>query len=287
MSSFIRLHIFAVTGALLLSATATKAEIVEKIVKLPVRAVVDGQAVERDMTLTIVRDDARAKGPFMILSHGRAPTAEGRASYGRAVFREQARHFAQQGFVVFMPTRIGYGVTGGPDLESSGSCKAKDYEASLRPAVAQVAATAKYAREQAFVDGGRGVLIGTSVGGFTTIAAAAAGVPGVRAAINFAGGAGGDPKARPGEPCQPERIGATYGGFASRAHIPTLWLYASNDRFWGADYPQRWFAQYTAAGGKGEFVALRPTGEDGHSAFTKDMDGWKPSVSAFLKKAGF
>jgi dienelactone hydrolase len=267
-------------------APDASAEIVEKIVKLPVRIPIDGEMVTREITLTVLRDDARKKSPFMIINHGRAGSAESRAKFGRAVFRDQARYFVQQGFAVFMPTRIGYGVTGGPDVETSGACNAKDYQASLAPAVAQVAAAVKYAHEQDYVDGARGVVIGSSVGGFTSIAASAASLRGVKAAVNFAGGAGGDPDKRTGSPCQPERIGATFGAYGARGGVPTLWLYAPNDRYWGASYPKQWFSQFVAKGGNGQFVALPPSGEDGHLAFTKDMESWKPSVAAFLKKAG-
>jgi dienelactone hydrolase len=267
-------------------APDASAEIVEKVVKLPVRVAANGETVAREITLTIIRDDARKKSAFMILNHGRAPSAEGRANYGRAVFRAQARYFVEQGFAVFLPTRIGYGVTGGPDVESSGACNAKDYPAALAPAVAQVAAAVNYAHAQDYIDGARGVVVGASVGGFTTIAASAAGLRGVKAAVNFAGGAGGDPEKRTGAPCQPERIGATFGAFGARGGVPTLWLYAPNDRYWGASHPKQWFAQFIARGGKGQFVSLPPSGEDGHGAFTKDMGSWKQSVAAFLKSAG-
>ena len=276
----------ALLFALLASAPRAEAEIVETVVKLPVRVLHDGQPVSQDITLTIIRDNARKKSPFLILNHGRAPTAEGRAKYGRAVFRNQARYFVQQGYAIFLPTRIGYGVTGGPDVESSGACNAKDYASSLVPAVAQVAAAVTYAQRQDYVDAARGAVLGSSVGGFTTIAASAASLHGVKAAVNFAGGAGGDPVKRTGAPCQPDRIGATFAAYGARSRIPTLWLYAPNDRYWGASYPKQWFAQFTAKGGKGTFVTLPPSGDDGHQAFTKDMDSWKPSVAAFLKNAG-
>ncbi len=277
----------AAAGLILFSAAPdASAEIVEKVVKLPVSVSAGGETVSREITLTIVRDETRKKSPFMILNHGRAPTAEGRAKFGRAVFRDQTRYFVQQGYAVFLPTRIGYGVTGGPDVESSGACNAKDYAAALAPAVAQVAAAVAYAQTQDYVDGSRGVVIGSSVGGFTSIAASAASLRGVKAAVNFAGGAGGEPDKRTGSPCQPERIGATFAAYGARSRIPTLWLYAPNDRYWGASHPKQWFAQFFAQGGNGQFIALPPSGDDGHQAFRNDMDSWKPSVAAFLKKAG-
>jgi dienelactone hydrolase len=272
---------------LLTVAPRASAEIVETVVKMPVRVSANGDTIARDITLTVFRDDARKKSPFMILNHGRAPSADGRATFGRAVFRDQARYFVQQGFAVILPTRIGYGVTGGPDLETSGACNAKDYQNALAPAVAQVAAAVAYAQAQSFIDGTRGVVAGTSVGGFTSVAAGAASLQGVKAIVNFAGGAGGDPVKRMGNPCQPERIGGAYAAYGAKSHVPTLWLYAANDRYWGATHPARWFAQYQAGGGKGRFVALPASGDDGHTVFPNDMESWKPSVVAFLKASGF
>jgi signal transduction histidine kinase len=152
MSFFSGSVLRAVACLILFSAAPdASAEVVEKVVKLPVSVSAGGETVSREITLTIVRDDTRKKSPFMILNHGRAPTAEGRAKFGRAVFRDQTRYFVQQGYAVFLPTRIGYGVTGGPDVESSGACNAKDYAAALAPAVAQVAAAVTYAQAQDYV----------------------------------------------------------------------------------------------------------------------------------------
>jgi len=263
-------------------------EIRESVVKIPVRVTgPDSAPYTQDITLTVVYDDARKKSPFLILNHGRAVTPEERKNYGRARFAEQSRYFAELGFAVFLPTRIGYGLSGGPDLESSGPCNNKDYPASLAPAISQVKAAVKYARAQDFVDPQKGILLGQSVGGFTTIGAAAENLPGVRLAINFAGGAGGDPKGRPWNPCQPERIAETYAEFGSTAKKPTLWLYSSNDAFWGPEHPLKWMTAFVANGGKADFVELPASGSDGHNSFTSNPNGWKPKVDAFLTKHKF
>jgi dienelactone hydrolase len=186
-----------------------------------------------------------------------------------------------------MPTRIGYGVSDGPDLETSGPCNNKDYPASLAPAISQVTAAVKYARSQSFIDPQRGILLGQSVGGFTAIGAAAENLPGVRLAINFAGGAGGNPKGRPGNPCQAERITATYGQLGTKTKIPTLWLYSSNDAYWGPDLPKKWATSFASHGGQAQFVELPPYGTDGHSIFTRNPAAWKPKLEAFLTKHRF
>lgn len=264
------------------------ADIREEVVKIPVQIRSGFQSVEQNITVTIVRDDQRKRAPWLILNHGRSGKESERKNYGRAVFRDQARYFAQRGFVVLMPTRIGYGVTGGPDLERSGpSCGSRDYRAALAPAVAQVSATIDHARALPYVDPARGVILGQSMGGFTTIAAAAAGLPGAKIAVNFAGGGGGDPVLQVAKPCRADLIEDTFGGYGATARIPTLWLYSENDKYWGPDLPRAWFAAFKAKGGAGDFVSLPPSGDDGHSSFTKNMAAWKPAVEAFLKKNGF
>ena len=111
--------------------------------------------------------------------------------------------------------------------------------------------------------------------------------PLLRIAINFAGGAGGDPQHRPWNPCQADRIAETYGKFGAKARIATLWLYSVNDAYWGPDHPKNWAAAYTARGGRAEFVSLPAYGSDGHQNFRRNAEAWQPKVDAFLKKNGF
>jgi len=39
-------------------------------------------------------------------------------------------------------------------------------------------------------------------------------------------------------------------------------------------------------GSRGRFVALPPSGEDGHSSFSRNAAAWKPAVEAFLREIG-
>ncbi|MEY3553914.1 MAG: hypothetical protein RL735_2262 [Pseudomonadota bacterium] len=287
-SKWIAASLTSVLIALSGASTTAQADIKESVVQIPVRVQgSDGTPHQQSITLTIFRDERRKQAPFLILNHGRAGDPQERKNFGRSVFREQSRYFVDKGFVVILPTRIGYGVTEGPDLETSGPCSNKDYPASLVPAVAQVEAAIRYAKAQDYVDPARGAVVGQSVGGFTTIGTAAKNIAGVKIAINFAGGAGGDPKNRRSNPCQADRIADTYGELGAKARIPTLWLYSVNDAYWGPDHPKQWVAAFTARGGRAEFVALPAHGDDGHSSFRRDPEAWQPKVDAFLKKNGF
>ncbi|MBM3342984.1 MAG: dienelactone hydrolase [Betaproteobacteria bacterium] len=270
-------------------APAAWAALVEEVVRLPVQLVDrDGVSHQHTLTLTVFRDDARARSPFMIVNHGRSGAVERRAGMGRVRYSANAGYFVERGFAVFVPTRIGYGVTGGPDLEQSrGPCHDRDFAPGFDIAAAQNLVVIQYAKSQPFVDATRGVLVGQSVGGATTVALAAQNIAGVSAAINFAGGAGGNPAGRPNDPCSPRTLAQTYADYGKSARTPMLWLYSENDLYWGKTHPRLWFERYKANGAPAEFVQLPAHGEDGHSSFTRNPAAWRPQVERFLKSFGY
>lgn len=77
-------------------------------------------------------------------------------------------------------------MTGGPDLEETGSCNGKDYPPGYDAAAQLVA----HARGLPYVEADRWLVVGQSFGGTTAITPAAQPPPGVRATVNFAGGVG-------------------------------------------------------------------------------------------------
>jgi dienelactone hydrolase len=265
-----------------------QAAFIEEVVQIPVVASDrNGQAHRQAITLTVFRDDARAKSPFLLLNHGRAGTAAGREKLGRARYSDNSRWLVERGFAVFVPTRVGYGVTGGPDLENTGACAARDYPPGFEAAAAQSRSVLEYARSRPYVDATRGVLLGQSFGGATAVALAAGNPDGVKGAINFAGGGGGDPAKHPDNPCSENRLRATLASYGKSAKTPMLWLYSENDRYWGKDLPRAWFAAFTAQGGNARFVQLPAHGDEGHGSFTSNPGAWRPHVDGFLDELGF
>jgi dienelactone hydrolase len=274
-------------AALLLAARGAGAAIVEELVHVPVvvRHEILGE-VRHELPVTVFRDDARPRAPFVVLGHGRATSATANAALGQARYTANSRYLVSLGFAVFVPTRIGYGIAGGQDLEYSGECAAKRYAPGYDAAAQQTRAVVAYARGRPDIDPGRGLVMGQSYGGATAIAVAADPPEGVRAAVNFAGGGGGRPSTHPGQPCSPMAMERLFGGYGATARIPTLWLYAPNDRYMGERHPRAWFEAFLRAGGRGRFVALPEHGEDGHSSFTRNPGAWRPAFEAFLREAG-
>ena len=276
--------------ALLFSSGAlAHAALIETQQDLPVE-VVDafGKRIAQSIRVTVFVDDSTpAPHPILVINHGRAPDATDRSNFGRARYADISRWFARQGFLVALPTRIGYGVSGGEDVEDSGACTRKNYSPGFVAAAQQTVAVLAAMRARADTVANRSVLLGQSFGGATTVAAAALNPPGVVAAINFAGGAGGNPKTQAGEPCAAGQLTRAFADFGRSARVPMLWAYTDNDQYFGATYPRSWVKAFQDAGGVAEFVQFGPHGDDGHSLFTRFAAVWQPPVAEFLRRHGF
>lgn len=276
----------SLTGLL---GTSAQAKLLETTIKVPVKASnAYGKVTVQDAVVTLFVDDAAPKPyPIALINHGRAAHAEQRAKMGRSTAITNARWLASMGFMVVVPTRLGYGVTGGDDVEDSGDCKAKNYPPGYEAAATQTLQVLAAVRLRPDVLPDRTLVLGQSYGGTTAVAVAAKNPPGVLATLNFSGGGGGNPETQPQQPCGPNRLKSMFATYGETARIPTLWVYTENDQWMGAIYPREWFEAFKAKGGVGEFVQFPPNGKDGHGLFTQDPDVWRPKVLEFLRANGY
>lgn len=279
----------ALTALLAIGASATvSAKIIETILDVPVQVTsASGQVVAQTIKVTVFHDNLRFSAPYLILNHGRPYEDAKRAAMRRMAFPDVSRYFVERGFAVLIPTRIGYGYSGGPDVENTGECQKRNYPPGYAAAADETVAVLQYARRLPYVDEKRGIVVGQSFGGMTAVAIAAHGLPGMLGAINFAGGGGGNPETHPEHPCSPDRLAQLFRDYGQTAKVPTLWLYSENNRYFGAKLPRQWFDGFVAAGGKGRFVLLPPYKDNGHLIFEGNPDAWKPAVEQFLNEIGF
>ena len=272
----------AVLLMLLLSLEAV-ADIVETTVQMPVHILRARQPdLRQNIVVTVLRDDSHQRGPVALLAHGRPVTPQDRARMGQVKYPGNALWLAEQGFVVVVPTRIGYGVSGGPDLDASGDCLDKNYLNALSGAVSQYRQVLVTMARQAYVDPGHSIIIGESFGGLVAIALASEnGITGLKGVVNMAGGDGGD-YSHLDQPCAPDRLANSLAALGKKNRLPTLWMYSLNDRFWGPLYPQQWFQAFTAAGGRGEFVQMPADKNNGHFIFNRNVLAWHADMERFL-----
>jgi dienelactone hydrolase len=269
------------------SAQPLAQDLNETVVQLPVTVKnFYGREVSGDVIVTQFKPAGAGPFPLVIINHGRSATD--RSQPPRFRYTQQVRFFTERGYAVFVPTRLGYGATGvEPDPEESGGCSQKDYAPMAAAASTEVLAVLDYAKRQPYVNPERVLLVGQSVGGYTTTAAAARMPAGLVAAINFAGGAGGDPDKHPGVPCQGNKLESMYAEFGKTSKAPMLWVYTENDLFFGPQYSQQWYAAFTKAGGQAEYKLLPPFGKNGHTLFSSGTKVWTPVVAEFLDRVGF
>ncbi len=272
-----------------LTTAAAHAKLVQTVMNVPVKVSnVYGKVIERDAVVTFFYDDATSQPrPIVLINHGRAATADKRAAFGRSTAITNASWFAAMGFAVVVPTRLGYGVTGGDDVEDTGDCKRKNYPPGYVAAAVQTMQILAHVRQRNDVVPDKTLVLGQSFGGATAITVAAQNPPGVLAAINFAGGGGGNPETQPQEPCATQMLKAMFATYGETSRIPTLWIYAENDQWMGPKYPREWFEAFKAKGGVGEFVLYPPNGKDGHGHFSQDPAVWRPRALDFLRANGY
>src|SRR5215475_6545785 len=111
----------------LLHSPLAQAAVVEEVVTAPVALQTAFGPHRQDIVVTVFYDDERQASPYVVINHGRTSNEEKREKMGRQRYSKISRYLVSLGFTVLVPTRIGYGVTGGPDVEYFGPCRGRDY----------------------------------------------------------------------------------------------------------------------------------------------------------------
>jgi dienelactone hydrolase len=225
------------------------------------------------------------KHPLAILTHGTAADAMERATVTPGVFLPQAIWFARRGYVVLVVVRKGYGRSSGDQDGKHGGCQRQgggSFTEAGENSADDLRAAAKYGVSLPEVDEGTIVSAGVSTGGFAQVALTANPPPGLKAAISFAGGRGGDGKEHN---CDLDGIVSAFRHFGKKSRVPMLWIYSENDHWFPPDVARRFDAAFREGGGVDQFVMAPPYREDGH-AFYYNVSGWTPMVENFLRGQG-
>ncbi len=293
---FVR-HVLA-AGLLVLGCAlgGARAEGIDPIAGL-LRAPLDVPIVLPDGTRSrleglVMRPDRPGRFPLVVMIHGTPRSEPGKlqvslAAVSPASFNTAAIAFARRGYATVAVLRRGFGHSDGPyaeDYAAASRCESRDYLPVARTSGQDVAAATATLRREPWADPDRVLLLGVSTGGVAVTAALAQGVPGVRGAIDFAGGRG---SSAPDTVCNPGGLVATLGALGRTARLPALWIYAENDHFFAPDLARRMHEAYVAAGAPADLAMQPPFAKDGHTLVSAAPEAlWWPSVEPFLTRLG-
>lgn len=264
---------------LALAPAAQAAPLDESVLRVPVVAGLEQAYID----VTVFKPPGEGPFPVLVLSHGSPRSAEERRREGRQRLPAQSERFVEMGFAVLVPTRRGYGGSGGAWAETYGTCTQPDYHAAGLETARDLRAALDAVRGEPWADTARIVLAGQSAGGFGSVAASATDLPGLVGVINFAGGRG---SMGPNQVCGEERLIEAMALYGRTARVPELWVYSENDLFFPPALARRMHAAFVAAGGRAEFVQAPATGLDGHGYFARAIHDWSPRVEGFLRRIG-
>jgi dienelactone hydrolase len=243
----------------------------------------------------LVRPVGAGPFPLVIMNHGVSLDPKERSFFPMVEFRDAAHWFAHRGYMVIAPVGPGYG-GGGLDLperglyglffSSIGNCTNPNFR---DPGLAIAAVDnwiIDYMTSQKLIVPGNVVVVGQSAGGWASIALSSLNPVSVRAIITFAAGRGGHVDGKPNNNCAPDKLVAATREFGRTSRVPMLWIYSSNDTYFGPELSRQMHEAFTAAGGKAEYHMLPPFGGDGHFLIDSPdaVPMWAPLVSQFLDK---
>jgi pimeloyl-ACP methyl ester carboxylesterase len=217
--------------------------------------------------------DAPIRRPLVVINHGTSDAT--RLAVAMPVYYWLSRWFVERGYVVLLPQRRGHGATAGTLAESIGTCADPDHYRSGLAAADDIEAATDYLSHEPFIAPHEAIVVGISSGGWASLALASRNPENVRAVINIAGGRGGRPSQNNPDRkvCGEPRLIEAARAYGTTAHLPTLWLYASNDRYFRPDLARGLATAWQNGGGKAELHIFPPYGADGHN-LADDRAGW-------------
>jgi dienelactone hydrolase len=228
----------------------------------------------------------RGAGPFplALIAHGTPGLQAQRQQYSVDQYATVAADLARRGFAALALLRRGYGSSEGSFAESNGACGRSRYVEAGMESARDLAAAIGFMGMQRHIDRDRVVVIGQSAGGFAALALGASPPPGLVGVIDFAGGRGHFSERN--AVCEPEKLVAAVGRFGRTARVPSLWIYAENDRSFPPALARAMHAAYVAGGAPAAFLLTGAFRDDGHRLFIAGIDEWRTPVDDFLRRLG-
>ncbi|MBR0953788.1 alpha/beta hydrolase family protein [Bradyrhizobium canariense] len=232
----------------------------------------------------LVRPAGTKRYPLALLSHGSPRSFDDRATMSAHKYYGIALEYARRGFAALIVMRRGYGTSPGGRVDSVRGCANAAYLPAAAVAVADLRAAIEAMARRSDVTTSGMIAAGHSAGGLATVALTAQAPAGLVAAISFAGGRGSRDD---DDVCNPDGLVEAFATFGKTSRAPMLWVYATNDSYFGPELARRFHDGFRASGGIAKFIAAPPYGDDGHYLYSVvGRPQWTPYLDAFLRERG-
>lgn len=234
----------------------------------------------RGLQAMLVRPDEPGRHPLAIITHGTNYSEQVRRQRSPGFQLPMALEFARRGWTAVIVIRRGNGDSDGKFQEGLGICERQTYERIGTAGADDLRAAIDFLAQRPDVDRNRVIALGISGGGFATVALTADPPPGLRGAINFAGGSA----PYRDRPACTDNLVAAFRSFGLKSRVPMLWVYSVNDAVFWPEVVQRFYAAFSDGGGKVRFIQAPAFEENGHELFgVRGAPIWTPYVDEFLK----
>lgn len=206
------------------------------------RATIDGTEYNLEYSVMQPQDDL--PHPLIIFTHGRNGPHPERYRNETEGYEAIRTALYEQGYVVMLLVRRGYGNSDGPDSE----LKDTPYESGLE-ASKDLKSAVEFMKAQSYVDPEKIVVMGQSQGGWAAIAFSTVTVDGVLGTVNISGGINYTNINFDDLPTRHSKWIADCGKYGKTNVIPCLWIYSPNDTSIPGEASQAMFDSFKDNGG--------------------------------------
>ncbi len=237
-----------------------------------------GGRVVRLEGLIVKRADAIGRLPIALIAHGKPENLQNMLDNHASAYIEHAKDLAMRGWLAVVAIRRGFGQSDGP-MPSQVSCRSTTFLPRFSADADDLQAVLDLVARRPDADATRMIALGVSAGGAAVTALSARNPSNLLGVINISGGLRL-------QSCPKEDVLVdAFRNLGKTSRVPSLWLYARNDSFFGSAVVERMQNAFLDGGGDVKLVMFDQIGDDGHRLFSlsSGRNRWLPEMDGFLR----